>query len=69
MSLPYLDDGHRLLVCLAIAIRRRDTVLIRQIAEKSDRLLSDNAAKRSFQRLRNYGVSAEDIDWLADCDL
>ena len=69
MSLPSLDDGHRLLVCLAVAIRRRDTVLVRQIAEKSDRLLSDNAAKRSFQRLRNYGVTAEDMDWLSACDL
>lgn len=69
MSLPSLDDGHRLLVCLAVAIRRRDTVLVRQVAERSDRLLSDNTAKRSFQRLRNYGCTEEDMAWLSSCDL
>lgn len=69
MSTPSLDDGHRLLACLAIAIRRRDTVLVRQVAERADRILSDATSRRAFGRLRNYGVTEEDLAWLAKVEL
>lgn len=69
MSIPTLDDGHRLLVCLAVAIRRRDTVLVRQVAERADRILSEGTCKRAFGRLRNYGVTTSDMDWLQSVDL
>lgn len=69
MGAPVLDDGHRLLVCLAVAVRRHDPVLVKQVAERADALLSDSTARRSFSRLRSYGVSEADMSWLATVDL
>lgn len=64
MSLPTLDDGHLLLCCLAVAVRRRDTVLVTQVARKADKTLPDSQIRRAFGRLKGYGVSEEDMAWL-----
>ena len=59
-----IDTGHRLLVCLAVAARNRDPVLVTQIAERADRLLTAKEMRRSFARLPTYGVCQLDMDWL-----
>lgn len=64
VSLPTLDDGHLLLCCLAVAVRRRDTVLVTQVARKADKTLPDSQIRRAFGRLKGYGVSEEDMAWL-----
>lgn len=69
MALPSLDDGHLLLACLAVAVRARDPVLVSQVAHKADKVLTDSALRRSFGRLRNYGVSDQDMEWLAALDI
>ena len=69
MPLPSLDSGQRLLAALAIAVRSRDSVLIRQIAEKADRELPDATLRRTFARLPDYGVNGDDLAWLESCDL
>ena len=69
MPLPTLDAGQRLLAALAVAVRARDSVLIRQVAEKADRELSDTALRRTFARLPDYGVTKDDLSWLEGCDL
>lgn len=69
MALPTLDDGHRLLVCLAVAIKRRDPVLVRQVAEKADKVLPDSQIRRAFSRLRQYGIGDHDLAWLQDVDI
>lgn len=69
MPLPSLDAGQRLLAALAIAVRARDSVLIRQVAEKADRELADAALRRTFARLPDYGVTKEDLAWLETVDL
>ena len=69
MPLPSLDAGQRLLAALAVAVRARDSVLIRQIAEKADRELPDNALRRTFARLPDYGVTSADLAWLQAIEL
>jgi hypothetical protein len=69
MALPSLDDGHLLLACLAVGVRSRDPVLVSQVAHKADKVLSASALRRSFGRLRNYGVSEQDMAWLASLDI
>ena len=64
MALPTLDEGHRLLACLAVAIREPDPVLVRQIAEKADKILPDSQIVKTFGRLKNYGVGTSDLNWL-----
>ncbi len=64
MALPSLDDGQRLLACLAVAVRRRDPVLVQQIAARADRLLTDSTIRRTFNRLKSYGLTETDMDWL-----
>lgn len=59
-----LEPGHRLLACLAAAVRIRDSVLVKQIANRSDETLSQREITRTFSRLPEYGVSAEDLEWL-----
>ncbi len=61
---PVLDPALQLLVCLAVAIRARDSVLVQQIAERVDLSLSTKEARRTFSRLPSYGVSASDMVWL-----
>lgn len=69
MPLPSLDPGQRLLAALAVAVRARDSVLICQVAEKADRELQDNTLRRTFARLPDYGVTADDLIWLESCEL
>ena len=64
MTLPTLDDGHLLLCCLAVAVKRRDPVLVSQVARKADKTLPDPQIRRAFGRLKGYGVSADDMTWL-----
>ncbi|MGA0983306.1 hypothetical protein [Vulcanococcus sp.] len=64
-----LEPAHKLLVCLAVATRARDPVLVAQVAQRADLLLSDREARRAFSRLPSYGVSAADMDWLKAADL
>jgi len=65
VSLPSLDDGHLLLCCLAVAVKRRDPVLVGQVARKADKTLLDSQISRAFGRLKGYGMTAEDMEWLA----
>lgn len=69
MTHPALDPAHRLLVCLSVGVRLRDPVIVKQIADQADKTLSDSTAARAFQRLPSYGVSKEDLEWLASADL
>ena len=69
MGIPTLDDGHLLLISLAVAVRLRDAVLVRQVAEKADLNLPDSQIRRSFSKLRGYGVSESDLEWLGSVDL
>ena len=64
MSIPSLDDGHLLLCCLAVAVKRRDSVLVGQVARKADKTLLDSQITRAFGRLRGYGMTTEDMEWL-----
>ena len=65
MSLPSLDDGHLLLCCLAVAVKQRDPVLVGQVARKADKTLPDSQITRAFGRLKGYGMTVEDMEWLA----
>ena len=69
MSIPSLDDGHRLLLCLVVAIRRRDAVLVKQVADKADKTLTEAGVRRAFSRLRTYGITEEDLTWLSEAEL
>lgn len=69
MTTTTLDPAHKLLVALAVAARGRDPVLVAQIAEKADLLLTNREMRRSFGRLKNYGVSPQDLKWLQSADL
>lgn len=64
-----LEPAHRLLVCLAVATRARDPVLVSQVAQKADLLLSERESRRCFSRLASYGVSPADLQWLKEVDL
>lgn len=64
VSLPTLDDGHLLLCCLAVAVKKRDPVLVAQVASKADKILPDSQIRRAFGRLKGYGVSESDMTWL-----
>ena len=64
MSLPTLDDGHLLLCCLAVAVKKRDPILVSQVASKADKILPDSQIRRAFGRLKGYGVSEDDMTWL-----
>ena len=66
MGIPTLDDGHLLLCCLAIAVKLRDEVLVRQVAAKADRVLSEAQLKRTFSRIKGYGMTEEDMSWLGE---
>ena len=59
-----LDPALRLLICLSVAVRRRDVVLVEQIAEKVDIALTPKEAKRALSRLPAYGVTPDDLSWL-----
>jgi hypothetical protein len=61
---PVLDPALRLLIALAVAVRRRDCVMVQQIAEQVDLTLSFREAGRTFSRLPSYGVSDADLTWL-----
>lgn len=69
MSAPLLEPAHRLLVCLAVAARARDPVLVSQVAEKAERHLSPREMRRAFSRLPAYGVSPGDLRWLQAAEL
>lgn len=69
MGNPVLEPAHRLLVCLAVATRAHDPVLVTQIAEKAERTLSSKEMKRAFGRLASYCVAPSDMDWLQAAEL
>lgn len=69
MGISTLEPAHRLLVCLAVATRAHDPVLVTQIAEKADRTLSPKEMKRTFGRLAGYCVDQSDMAWLQSADL
>lgn len=69
MGSSLLDPAHKLLVALAVAARGRDPVLVCQIAERADLLLTPREMKRAFSRLPAYGVSQADLDWLQTTEL
>lgn len=69
MTLPLLEPAHRLLVCLAVAVRARDPVLVCQIADKAERHLSAREMRRAFSRLAAYGVPGCDLAWLQSAEL
>lgn len=69
MATTLLDPAHKLLVALAVAARGRDPVLVAQIAERADLLLTSREMKRAFSRLPTYGVNQADMDWLQTADL
>jgi hypothetical protein len=69
MASALLDPAHKLLVALAVAARGRDPVLVAQIAERADLLLTPREMKRAFSRLPTYGVNQSDLDWLQSADL
>jgi hypothetical protein len=64
MGSSLLDPAHKLLVALAVAARAKDPVLVSQIAERADLLLTPREMKRAFSRLSSYGVTQSDLDWL-----
>ena len=64
-----IDAAHKLLVALAVAARRRDPVLVMQVAERADLLLTPREMKRAFSRLESYGVSQDDLSWLQSAEL
>lgn len=66
---PTLEPAHRLLVCLAVATRGRDPVLVSQVAHKADLTLTEREMKRAFSRLSTYGVSPDDLAWLQAVEL
>lgn len=45
-------------------MKRRDSVLVGQVAKKADRTLPDSQITRAFGRLKGYGMNADDMDWL-----
>lgn len=45
-------------------MKRRDSVLVGQVARKADKTLLDSQITRAFGRLRGYGMTAEDMEWL-----
>ncbi len=69
MGLPTLDDGQKLLACLAVAVRARDPVLVKQIAERVDHVIPEAQVVKTFGRLGAYGLTAEDMDWLEALEL
>lgn len=69
MGSALLDPAHKLLVALAVAARGRDPVLVAQIAERADLLLTPREMKRAFSRLPAYGVNKSDLDWLQSAEL
>lgn len=64
-----LEDGHRLLVCLAVAARAHDPVLVTQIAHRADITLTNREIRRTFAKLSHYGVNQNDLNWLRSCGL
>ena len=68
VSLPTLDDGHLLLCCLAVAVKKRDPVLVAQVASKADKILPDSQIRRAFGRLKGYGVNESDMAWLRELE-
>ena len=68
MALPSLDPGHLLLCCLAVAVKKRDPVLVSQIAEKADKSLPQSQLKRAFGRLKGFGMNTDDLAWLASLE-
>lgn len=69
MSVAVLEPAHRLLVCLAVAVRDHDPVLVTQVAHRADLTLSDREARRAFSRLPSYGISPQDMAWLQAVEL
>jgi hypothetical protein len=41
---------------------------VQQVADKADRQLGDSVIKRTFARLPLFGVTREDLEWLASFD-
>ena len=68
MTLPTLDPALSLLASLAVAVRAHDPVLVQQVADKADRQLGDSGIKRTFARLPAFGVTEDDLEWLASFD-
>jgi len=66
---PVLEIGHVLLVALRVALRLRDTVLVNQIAERAERELTDREMSRIFGRLKAFGATEAELQWLSTADL
>ena len=45
-------------------MKRRDSILVGQVARKADKTLLDSQITRAFGRLRGYGMTTEDMEWL-----
>ena len=65
---PLPRPGHLLLCCLAVAVKKRDPVLVSQIAEKADKHLPQSQLKRAFGRLKGFGMNTDDLDWPASLE-
>ncbi len=59
-----LTPCQRWLCCLAVAIKRRDPVLISQLAEKAEHQLTPARLRRTVSRLDRFQLTAEDWHWL-----
>ncbi|GEM_PF-2596713 len=64
-----LTPGQRWLCCLAVAIKRRDPVLITQLAEKAEHQLTPARLRRTVSRLDRFQLTAEDWHWLRSLQL
>ena len=68
MGLATLALPHQLLIALVVAVRRRDPVLVRQVAEKADRELADAVLRRTFSKVTTYNLTPDDLHWLQTCE-
>ncbi len=59
-----LTPCQRWLCCLAVAIKRRDPVLITQLAEQAEHQLTPARLRRTVSRLDRFQLTAEDWHWL-----
>lgn len=69
MAVAPLEPAHRLLACLAAAVRNRDPVLVKQIATRADLSMTAREVERTFSRLPVYGLSPDDLAWLRTADV
>ena len=64
MGLATLELPHKLLIALVVAVRRRDPVLVRQVAERADREMADAVIRRTFSKVSSYSLTSDDLAWL-----